>query len=85
MKDKTHWNNMKKCAARSKIWLGQTQINSDDYDEKYMKVKFNSDDNLSLKKTLEILNMMTIVVISVFYEGKKYYLEFFLDKCWYKL
>ena len=46
-----------------------------------MKVKFNSDDNLSLKKTLEILNMMTIVVISVFYEGKKYYLEFFLDKC----
>ena len=26
--------------------------NSDSYDEKYMKMKFNADDNLSLKKTL---------------------------------
>ena len=26
--------------------------NSDSYDEKYMKMKFNTDDNLSLKKTL---------------------------------
>ena len=27
--------------------------NSDDYDEKYMKMKFNSDDELSLNKTIE--------------------------------
>ena len=28
--------------------------NSDDYDEKYMKIKFNSDDELPLNKTTEI-------------------------------
>ena len=28
--------------------------NSDDYDEKYMKIKFNSDDELTLNKTIEI-------------------------------
>ena len=26
--------------------------NSDDYDEKYMKIKFNSDDELPLNKTI---------------------------------
>ena len=29
-------------------------INSFDYDEKYMEIKFNSDDELSLNKTIEI-------------------------------
>ena len=28
--------------------------NSDDYDENYMKIKFNSDDNLPLTKTIDI-------------------------------
>ena len=28
---------------------------SDDYDEKYMKIKFNSDDRLPLKKTIKFL------------------------------
>ena len=34
--------------------------NSDDYDEKYMKIKFNSDYELPLNKTIEIPSM-TIV------------------------
>ena len=34
---------------------------SDDYDEKHMKIKFNSDDELPLNKTIEI-RTMTIVV-----------------------
>ena len=38
--------------------------NSDDYDEKYMKNKFNSDNDLSLKKTLELYNM--VIVLSLF-------------------
>ena len=29
--------------------------NSGDYDEKYKKIKFNSDDELPLNKTIEIL------------------------------
>ena len=29
--------------------------NSDNYDKKFMKIKFNSGDNLSLKKTLKFI------------------------------
>ena len=39
--------------------------NSDDYDKKYMKIKFNSDDKLSLKEMIEIASMI-IVVTAVF-------------------
>ena len=39
-------------------------------DEKYMKTKLNSDDDLPLNKTLEIRSMI-IVVRSVFYESNK--------------
>ena len=39
---------------------------SDGYDEKYMKFKFNSDDELTLNKTIEIPSM-TIVVRAVFH------------------
>ena len=45
--------------------------NSDNYDEEYMKIKFNSDDGLPLKKTLELHNMI-IVVRAVFHEGSKH-------------
>ena len=58
--------------------------NSDDYDEKYMKIKFNSDDELPLNKTIEIPTM-TIVVRAVFHENNKYYPQVFLDECLYKL
>ena len=47
--------------------------NSDDYDEKHKQIKFNSDDELPLNKTLEFPSM-TIVVWAVFHENKKYYL-----------
>ena len=58
--------------------------NSDDYAEKYMKIKFNSDDELPLNNTIEIPTM-TIVVRSFFQENNKYYLQVFLDECLYKL
>ena len=44
-----------------------TTTNSHNYDEKYMKIKFNSNDDLPLKKTLELYSMV-IVVRSVFHE-----------------
>ena len=44
--------------------------NTNNYDEKYMKIKSNSDDDLSLNKTLELHNMI-IVVRSVFHENTK--------------
>ena len=49
-----------------------------------MKIKFNSDDKLPLKKTLEI-PIMTIVVRTVFTENNKYYRQIFLDECLYKI
>ena len=58
--------------------------NSDDYDEKYMKIKFNSDDELPLNKMIEIPSMI-IVVRAVFHENNKYYPQVFLDECLYKL
>ena len=55
--------------------------NSDDYDEKYMKIRFNSNDDLCLKKTLELPNII-LVVKAVFHEDNKYYLLVFLHECW---
>ena len=49
-----------------------------------MKLKFNSDDDLSLKKTLKLYNMI-IVVRSVFHERNKYCPQVFLDECLHKL
>ena len=46
-----------------------------------MKIKFSSDDDLPLKKTLDLCNMV-IVVRAVFHEDNKYYLQ---DECLYKL
>ena len=57
--------------------------NLDDYDKKYMKIKFNSDNNLPLKKTLELHNTI-IVVTSVFHEDKKHYPKHFLEDYLYK-
>ena len=58
--------------------------NSNDYDEKYMKVKFNLDDELPLNKIIENPSMI-IVVRDVFYENNKYYPQVFLDEYLYKL
>ena len=51
--------------------------NSSDYDEKYIKIKFNLDDDSSLNKTLGLYNM-TIVVRAVFHKEHKYYPHVFL-------
>ena len=46
--------------------------NSDNYDKKYIKIKFNSDNKLLLNKTIEIPKI-TIVVRAVFDKNNKYY------------
>ena len=48
------------------------------YEKDYMKIKFNSDDNLPLSKPLKF-HMMTIVIRFVFEEDGKLYLQDFLD------
>ena len=56
--------------------------NLDDYDENYIKIKFNSDDKLPLNKMIKIPSMI-IIVRAVFYQNNKYYPQFFLDECLY--
>ena len=57
---------------------------SGDYEKKYMKIKFNSDGDLPLNKTLKFYNS-TSMVGYVFQEDKRYYPQVFLDECLYKL
>ena len=47
------------------------------YGKDYMKIKFNSDDDLSLNKQLKFINL-TIIVRTVFEEDGKYYPQIFL-------
>ena len=62
------------------------EINSDecDYEKDYMKIKFNSDDDLSLNKPLKFHNI-TITIRSVFNEDHKLYPQVFLDDTLYEL
>ena len=67
------WDKIKDLIRSITITLG-------DHGEKYMKTKFNSDDNLPLNKILKLHNL-TIVVKSVFQKDKKYCTQVFLDEC----
>ena len=49
-----------------------------------MKIKFDSDDNLPLNKTIAI-PLMATVVRAVFHKNNKYYPQVFLDECLYKI
>ena len=55
-----------------------------DYEKDYMKIKFNSDDDLPLNKQLKFHNM-TITIRSVFEEDGKLYPQVFLDDALYEL
>ena len=55
-----------------------------DYGKDYMKIKFNSDDDLPLNKPLKF-HAMTIIIRSVFEEGGKLYPQIFLDDALYEL
>ena len=62
------------------------KINSNecDYEKDYMKIKFNSDDDLPLNKQLKFHNMI-ITIRSVFEEDGKLYPQVFLDDTLYEL
>ena len=47
-------------------------------------MKFNSDDELFLNKTIKIRSM-TIVLGAAFHKNNKYYPQVFLDECLYQI
>ena len=49
---------------------------SDDYDEKYMKIKFDLDCELPLNKTMGIGSMIKVVRV-IFHENTKHYPQVF--------
>ena len=55
-----------------------------DYGKDYMKIKFNSDDNLPLKKPLKF-HLMTIISRCVFSEDGQLYPQLFLDDTLHEL
>ena len=61
-------------------------MNSDecDYEEDYIKIKFNSDDDLPLNKLLKF-HLMIIIIRCVFSEDGKLYPQLFLDDTLYEL
>ena len=54
------------------------------YEKDYIKIKFNSDDDLPLYKPLKF-HLMTLIIKSVFEEDGKLYPQLFLDDALYEL
>ena len=55
-----------------------------DYEKDYMKIRFNSDDNLPVNKPLKI-HLMTIIIGSAFKEDGKLYAQVFVDDTLHEL
>ena len=70
---------MRKFGMESKIKLKKKNNDSVvEYDKDYMKIKFDSDDNLPLNKVLKFHAVITITR-SAFERDGKYYPQIFLD------
>ena len=56
------------------------KVKKGEYEKYFMKIRFESNDDLPLNK-IPKLHMLTVIVKSVFEEDGKYYPQGFLDKC----
>ena len=56
--------------------IGSKTKDSDNYDKKYMKIKFNSFDEFLLNNRIEMSSLM-IVVRAIFLEKNKFYPQVF--------
>ena len=73
------------------VWHGiKNEINTrngcieNEYEKDYIKIKFNSDDDLPLNKPLKFYNI-AVTVRSVFEEDVELYLQVFLDNTYIKM
>ena len=69
----------------SEVWKGIknqiVKINNDlegEYDKDYMKIKFDSDDDLPVNKVMKFYDL-TVIIRSIFERDGKYYPQIFLD------
>ena len=71
------WNGIKDCLEK----INNNKLGK--YDRDYMKIKFNSNDDIPLNKQL---NFPTITIIrNIFEKDGKYYPQIFLDECLYEV
>ena len=54
------------------------------YDDNYMKIKFNTDDNIPLNKIIYFFTIV-ITIRSATQKDGKYYPQLFLDECLYEV
>ena len=54
------------------------------YDDNYMKIKFNTNDNIPLNKII-YFPTITMIIRSVTQKDGKYYPQLFLDECFYEV
>ena len=54
------------------------------YDDNYMKIRFDTDDNIPLKKII-YFPTISIIIRSVILKYGKYYPQLFLDECLYEV
>ena len=85
------YNNNDVLIKYPQVWSGIKdqikKINNDsvgEYGKDYMKIKFDSDDNLPLNKILKF-RILTIINRNIFEKDGKYYPQIFLDDCLYEI
>ena len=59
--------------------MRKKKVKKGEYEKDFMKIKFNSDDNLPLNKMLK-LHTLTVIVRSVFEESSTYNLQVFFRR-----
>ena len=69
---------------RLRVVLKKKKNKSGEYEKGYMKIKFDSDEKVTLNKQSKFLSV-TIVIRSAFEEDGKYYPQAFLDDCLYEI
>ena len=81
---------IKSCKKYKDVWyeaknkIKEIDVSECDYGKDCMKIKFNSDHNLTLNKPLKF-HAMRIIIRSDFEEDGKLYLQIFLDDALYEL
>ena len=68
------WNGIKDCIEK----INDSELG--EYDKDYMKIKFNSDDDIPLNKEL-YFPTITAIIRNIFEKDRKYYPPIFLDEC----
>ena len=74
----------KEVLSAIKSCIEKISIKSGEYQNDYIKIRFNSNYKLPLNKQLKFLNV-TIVITSVFEDDSKYHLQAFLHNCLYQI